>query len=77
VKRDLRGRFTSELCDICHDEGEMLCGRCNGSGEGMWSGRTCMVCKGSGGLPCECQQGDEGNLRDDEAEERRMERKGA
>ena len=26
------------------------CPECNGSGEGMWDGSTCAICKGSGEL---------------------------
>lgn len=35
------------ICDGCYEQGE-LCGRCNGSGEGMHDGSTCRACGGSG-----------------------------
>jgi hypothetical protein len=30
------------------DEGETLCGHCNGTGEGMYDGSRCGMCRGSG-----------------------------
>jgi hypothetical protein len=30
------------------DSSELLCGTCNGSGEGMHDGTRCMSCRGSG-----------------------------
>lgn len=40
---------------ITQDEQEEdeLCGNCNGSGEGMYEGTRCYVCKGSGCAPKE------------------------
>lgn len=30
------------------DDEDILCGNCNGSGEGMWDGSRCFTCKGKG-----------------------------
>jgi len=51
-KRAPNGRFVSVLCEVCQDEGRVLCPRCAGSGEGMVDGSRCMECKGSGSVPC-------------------------
>lgn len=37
------------MCD--DDNTPDLCATCNGSGEGMYDGSTCSVCKGSGVEP--------------------------
>ena len=38
------------LCADCIDE-PLLCGDCNGSGEGRYDGSSCFSCKGSGEIP--------------------------
>ncbi len=42
-------------CELCKDEGTLICSTCNGSGEGMYDGSTCRTCKGKGEVPCECK----------------------
>ena len=42
------------ICRACKDNldnEDAICGNCNGSGEGMWDGSTCRVCRGSGVAP--------------------------
>ena len=34
-----------------NDDDDYICPTCNGSGEGMWDGSTCLKCKGTGGWP--------------------------
>lgn len=46
-RRDLDNQC---LCDDCYADTEVLCGQCNGSGEGMYDGTICYRCKGSGVL---------------------------
>ncbi|MHC4644197.1 MAG: hypothetical protein ACYTBJ_01750 [Planctomycetota bacterium] len=49
------GRFVAYLCHRCHDQGKLICGSCNGSGEGRWGdpGRSkCLECNGSGVVDC-------------------------
>lgn len=42
------------ICDDCGGEGRMLCGYCNGSGEGQRDGSRCFSCWGRGEVPCAC-----------------------
>lgn len=35
---------------------EAHCGHCNGSGEGMYDGSRCRICKGSGDAAYECEK---------------------
>jgi len=56
-------------CEEKEDEDE-ICGRCNGSGEGMYDGSTCSACKGAGEI---CRPGPEPDY-DAIADERRDER---
>lgn len=48
------------MCEHCEDTGFIIdgCGNCSGSGEGMYDGSTCQVCKGSGEvqIKCECEE---------------------
>lgn len=30
------------------EDSDKICGHCNGSGEGLYEGRSCIICKGSG-----------------------------
>ena len=62
-------------CLECNDEGRLLCGRCNGSGEGMYDETRCSTCGNSGAVDCECGQNEQANIRDDEADYRMEERK--
>lgn len=51
-----------EECTLCENGIiDDLCGACNGSGEGMYDGSTCPVCKGSGSgfSYCDCELGRE------------------
>lgn len=43
-----------------------LCGACNGSGEGMYDGSSCRVCKGTGSAwaYCDCKLGREAEYND-------------
>jgi len=55
-----------EICELCENgiiEG--LCRACNGSGEGMYDGSSCKVCRGSGSewSYCDCELGKEAEYR--------------
>ena len=40
--------YDEPSCKSCEDD---LCTNCNGSGEGMYDGSRCYVCKGKGTVP--------------------------
>lgn len=48
-------------CKACDGEGTLLCGNCNGSGEGLHEFTRCTTCKGSGAVPCGCVEDDDDN----------------
>lgn len=50
------GSSMDEYCLSCAGEGkiEMLCGICNGSGEGRYDGSKCFTCKGMGTVLVDC-----------------------
>ena len=61
----------ADACELCEDEGTVICSRCNGSGEVMHEGAMCHTCKGNGEVPCECQADrlqDEADAKDAAAE---------
>jgi len=39
-------------CPDCSGNGTLICGQCNGSGEGMHDGSKCWRCKSRGWLDC-------------------------
>lgn len=43
--------IVDEIDDEIDEDDYDICPRCNGSGEGMYDGTTCRVCKGSGVEP--------------------------
>lgn len=55
MKRGRDGRFVSYHCDLCQDEGKVMCQTCSGSGIGR-SGpietSRCTECNGRGAVPC-------------------------
>lgn len=56
-KRDSdTGRFIDYYCLECFDEGTVMCGKCDGSGEGMHGDTKCLTCKGHSQVPCLCQE---------------------
>lgn len=45
-------------CENCEGERFVsdICGHCSGSGEGMYDGSTCRLCRGTGEVVVECEE---------------------
>jgi hypothetical protein len=48
------------ICEKCGGDGTVMCGWCNGSGQGGIDGTRCPVCKGKSVVPCVCQEEERG-----------------
>lgn len=47
------GRSPDGVCATCDGEGNVICDKCDGCGEGAWDGSRCHACGGRGHVTCD------------------------